>query len=227
MMTLLALETSTEACSVALWHQERCYHRYEYAPRLQTQFLLPMIESVLAEANIPLSAVNYLAYSRGPGAFTGVRIAAAAIQALALAQDIPVIAVSSLQTIAQGAYRRLAAQNVLAVFDARMNEVYVAGFTEVNGLMQASSDETVCAPQMLPDSLLNKQFTAVGNGAEVYAEILQAQCQLNDIAKDFFPDAQDIIPLALAQLASVGAQAAEQALPVYLRDDVWKKLPGR
>ncbi len=94
-MKLLALETSTEACSAALWVDGQICVRFQHAPRLQTELLLPMIEEVLAEAAIQLGQLDGLAYSRGPGAFTGVRIAAAAVQAIAYARDLPVLPVSS------------------------------------------------------------------------------------------------------------------------------------
>lgn len=225
-MKLLALETSTEACSVALAVEGRVLSRFQHAPRLQTELLLPMIEEVLAEAGITLSAVDMLAYSRGPGAFTGVRIAAAAVQALAFARDLPVIPVSSLQTLAQGVWRQHKTERVLSVFDARMDEVYAATYALADGLMQPLSDEFLCAPAQLADALKGRFFLA-GNGAAVYESLLREQCDVTGLDGGLFPSAEDIIPLALAQFQEKGAMPAEQALPVYLRDEVWKKLPGR
>jgi tRNA threonylcarbamoyladenosine biosynthesis protein TsaB len=225
-MQLLALETSTEACSVALWHHGRILSRFRHAPRLQTELLLPMLEETLAEAGLTLAGVDALAYSRGPGAFTGVRIAAAAVQALALARDLPVLPVSSLQTLAQGAWRIHGARRALAVFDARMDEVYINGYEKQGELMQPVDNEHLCSPAALPPHLRG-EFFAVGNGVAAHGAMLAAQCTFTGQNAALLPSAEDVLPLALALYAQGGALAPELALPVYLRDEVWKKLPGR
>lgn len=225
-MKLLALETSTEACSVALHVEGRIFSRFRHAPRLQTELLLPMIDEVLAEAGITLGAVELLAYSRGPGAFTGVRIAAAAVQALAFARDLPVVSVSSLQTLAQGVWRVHGAERALAVFDARMDEVYAGAYARQGDLMQPLDVDHLCSPANLPEKLCGDFFGA-GNGFAVHELVLRQQCSFSGIDADLFPAAEDVIPLALDIHARQGAQAPELALPVYLRDEVWKKLPGR
>lgn len=225
-MKLLALETATEACSAALHVDGRVIARFRHAPRLQTDLLLPMVQEVLAEAGLALGDVEALAYSRGPGAFTGVRIAAAAVQALAFARDLPVIPVSSLQALAQGARRVHGAGRVLAVFDARMEEVYVGGYVCQDGLMQLQGAEHLCAPGRLPAELRSEWF-GVGNGVSAYEALLRGQCTLTGTDATLFPSAEDVLPLALALYARDGGLAPELALPVYLRDEVWKKLPGR
>lgn len=225
-MKLLALETSTEACSAALHLDGRVVVRFRHAPRLQTELLLPMIEEVLAEAGLALSALDALAYSRGPGAFTGVRIAAAAVQALAFARDLPVVPVSSLQTLAQGAFRVHGAEKVLTVFDARMDEVYAGAYALQEGLMQPLDAEHLCAPGALPEKLRGDFFVA-GNGVAVHEAALRSQVGFTGSDAALFPSAEDVLPLALAIFAREGGKAPELALPVYLRDEVWKKLPGR
>lgn len=225
-MKLLALETSTEACSVALHVDGRVLARFRHAPRLQTELLLPMAEELLAEAGLTLAALDALAYSRGPGAFTGVRIAAAAVQAFAFARDLPVVAVSSLQTLAQGAWRVHGAGRVLAVFDARMDEVYAGAYARDGDLMQPLAPDCLCAPAALPAALRGEWFAA-GNGVAAHEAVLRGQCDFTGVDATLFPSAEDVLPLALAQFAREGGQAAELALPVYLRDEVWKKLPGR
>lgn len=225
-MKLLALETSTEACSVALMVDGRVLSRFRHAPRLQTELLLPMIDEVLDEAGLTLAAIDLLAYSRGPGAFTGVRIAAAAVQALAFARDLPVVAVSSLQTLAQGAARVHGAARVLSVFDARMDEVYVGAYALQGTLMQPLYSEHLCAPAALPQAL-HGEFFGAGNGLAVHEAVLRTQCVFTGIDAALFPSAEDVLPLALDAFARTGGQAPELALPVYLRDEVWKKLPGR
>lgn len=225
-MKLLALETSTEACSVALHVDGRLLSRFRHAPRLQTELLLPMMEEVMAEAGLVFADMDALAYSRGPGAFTGVRIAAAAVQALAFARDLPVLPVSSLQTLAQGALRVHGATRVLSVFDARMDEVYANAYEKTGELMQPLDVEYLCAPGSLPPRLRG-EFFAAGNGVAVHETVLRTQCTFTGVDAALFPSAEDVVPLALALQAQGGAQAPEMALPVYLRDEVWKKLPGR
>jgi len=223
-MPILALETATEACSVALYLDSgQVISRYQVAPRLQTQLLLPMIDELLAEAQLSASALTAIAYSRGPGSFTGVRIAAAAAQGLAFGWDLPVIAISSLQTLAQTAYRLAGYTHVLAAFDARMNEIYLGAYTLQGQIMQPVMPEVVCSPQQVP-VILQDHWALVGDGASYNAQ-LQAQIQtILHTQADIYPHAYD-----LAILASIigHAQAPELALPVYLRDSVWQKLANK
>ena len=124
MTTLLALDTATEACSAALLHEGRLLQRFEVIPRMHAQRLLPMLEELLAESGLPLSAVDCLVFGRGPGAFTGVRIATGLAQGLAFSIQRPVIAISDLAALAQQAWRVYGAERVAAAIDARMDEVY-------------------------------------------------------------------------------------------------------
>lgn len=223
-MPILALETATEACSVALYLDSgQVMSRYQVAPRLQTQLLLPMIDELLAEVQLSASALTAIAYSRGPGSFTGVRIAAAAAQGLAFGWDLPVIAISSLQTLAQTAYRLAGYTQVLAAFDARMNEIYLGAYTLQGQIMQPVMPEVVCSPQQVP-VIPQDSWALVGDGAS-YSAQLQAQIQtILHTQADIYPHAYD-----LAILASIigHAQAPELALPVYLRDSVWQKLANK
>lgn len=240
-MRLLALETATEACSVALLSvQPDGRHvvvvQRRHAPRQQTELILPMVDAVLSEAGVALAELDVLAYSRGPGAFTGVRIAAAVTQGLALGADLPVVPVSSLQALAQGAARRHGATAVLASLDARMQEIYAGAFvTDADGLMQPLCRELACPPAHIPEDLrLAWQAVAgqpgshgMGSGWAAYGELLAAQLPVAAQSGGFEPDAEDVARLALAGWSAGAAVAPELALPVYLRDDVWKKLPGR
>src|SRR5690606_29592 len=118
MTTILALDTATEACSVALLHEGRVLSHYEVAPRLHAQRLLPMVHDLLGEAGLALCARDAIAFGRGPGAFTGVRIAIGVVQGLAFALDRPVLPVSNLAVLAQRALREHGAQQVAAAIDA-------------------------------------------------------------------------------------------------------------
>lgn len=225
-MPILALETATEACSVAILLENGQIHsRYEFAPRLQTQLLLPMVDQLLAEAGLKPSQLNAIAYSRGPGSFTGVRIAAAAAQGLAFGWDLPVLAVSSLQTLAQTVYRLGQHQHVVSIFDARMNEVYVGAYQLQDGLMQPVCPETVCAPDQLPPLPPHNWFVAGSGG--IYADVILQQLKNAVVDKEQHPQAHDLALLAQAAWNAGQAQAPELALPVYLRDSVWQKLPNK
>ena len=225
-MILLALETATEACSAALRLPDgRIVSRYEHAPRQQAKLLLPMVAELLSETGLSRRDITTIAYSRGPGAFTGVRIAAAAAQGLAFGLGVPVIPVSSLQAVAQHAWRTGGESRVLTVFDARMDEIYVGAHVLEDGVMTPVIPETLCHPSALP-RLPDGDWFLAGNGA-VYREVLAGQVALSGENADLHPHAHDLAALAAAEAARGGGVPPENALPVYLRDEVWQKLPGR
>lgn len=225
MTTLLALDTATEACSVALLHQGRMLSHYEVIPRLHAQRLLPMIQSLLAEAGIALSAVDALAFGRGPGAFTGVRIAVGVVQGLAFALERPVLPVSNLAVIAQRAWREQGASQVAVAIDARMDEVYWGCYAEQAGEMRLLGLEAVLAPEQvsLPRGSEGAWFGA-GTGW-AYAARLPVQVQAQDAG--LLPHAQDLLRLAQYAWQRGEAVIADDAQPVYLRDKVAtpKKAP--
>ena len=227
-MKIIALDTSTEACSAALLIDGAVSEYYEIAPQGHANRILPMVESLLAEAGLGLSAMDAIAFGRGPGSFTGVRIGTGVVQGLAFGAELPVVPVSSLAALAQGAVREFKATQVLAAIDARMKEVYWGGFrwSESTGL-QPEGGECVVAPELvpLPD---NEGWLGVGSGWMSYKEALGARVgpRLGGIEAERFPHAQDIAVLAAAALQKGEAVPAEQALPVYLRDNVAKKKAG-
>src|SRR5690554_6449592 len=147
MTTLLALDTATEACSVALLHNGQVFSRYAVIPRLHAQQILPMISEVLTEAGVNKSAIDAIAFGCGPGAFTGLRIAVGVVQGLAFALERPVLPVSNLATIAQRAWREHGAAQVAAAIDARMDEVYWGCYREQMGEMQLLGSESVQPPE--------------------------------------------------------------------------------
>lgn len=218
MTTLLALDTATEACSVALLHEGKVLSHYEVIPRLHAQKLLPMIQTLLAEAGIALSAVDAIAFGRGPGAFTGVRIAIGVVQGLAFALERPVLPVSNLALLAQRALREHGAEQVAAAIDARMDEVYWGCYQQSAGEMRLLGNEAVLAPEQvsLPAGVGGDWFGA-GTGWG-YAERLPVAVSGQDAG--LLPHALDL--LTLAQFAWVRGEgiAADQAQPVYLRDKV-------
>ncbi len=222
-LRILAIETATEACSVALGDGRYRQQRYRHAPRQQTELLLPMVDELLQEAGWSLSMIDVFAYSAGPGAFSGVRLGAAAVQGLAFACRRPVLAVSSLQTLAQGAFRQHGEERVLALFDARMNEVYAAYYEVRAGWAQALAEDAVLAPGALP--VQPGSWFLAGNGLGLAG--LPGELQRHGEDAGLWPQALDVLDLARQQARAGLARAPEQALPVYLRHNVWKKLPGR
>ncbi|RJG10196.1 tRNA (adenosine(37)-N6)-threonylcarbamoyltransferase complex dimerization subunit type 1 TsaB [Pseudomonas cavernicola] len=219
MTTLLALDTATEACSVALLHEGKVLSHYEVIPRLHAQRLLPMIKDLLAQAGVALSAVDGIAFGRGPGAFTGVRIAIGVVQGLAFALERPVLPISTLAVLAQRALREQGAKQVAAAIDARMDEVYWGCYREENGEMRLAGLEAVLPPEQacLPRDAIGDWFGA-GTGWGSYAARIPVALSGQDAG--MLPHAQDLLSLAQFAWARGEAVPADQAQPVYLRDKV-------
>ena len=219
MTTLLALDTATEACSVALLHNGQVFSRYAVIPRLHAQRILPMISDVLAEARITKSAVEAIAFGRGPGAFTGLRIAVGVVQGLAFGLDKPVLPVSNLAAIAQRAYREHGAQQVAVAIDARMDEVYWGCYTLLDGEMCLQNVEAVLPPERaeLPRTAQGEWFAA-GTGWQAYAERIAVPVYASDA--QLLPHAEDILTLAQGMWQRGEAIRAQSAQPIYLRDQV-------
>ena len=228
---ILALDTATEACSAALLNQQQIDARFEIAPRDHTQRILPLVQELLQVQQLELTALDALAFGRGPGSFTGVRIGIGIAQGLALGANLPMIGVSSLATMAQGAWRLTGATRVLAAIDARMGEVYWAEYQrDANGEWQGAETEAVLKPEAAEARIaqLTGEWATVGTGWQAYPHLLtsaNAKLVTTGVA---LPAAEDMLPLALSAWQRGEAVAVENAEPVYLRNEVaWKKLPGR
>ena len=229
-LKILAVDTATEACSAALLVGDKLFSRWEEAPRDHTRKILPMVQAVLEDAGISLSDLDAIAFGRGPGSFTGVRIGISVAQGLAFGAGVPLIGISTLAAMAQGAYRLDGAQHVLTAIDARMNEVYFGRYELIDGRMQLVGDEVVSEPAALVDvrGKLAGPVTCVGTGFETYGETLSGLADELAVSQVRFPAAEDMLPRARAAWLAGEAVPVEQATPVYLRDKVtWKKLPGR
>jgi len=225
MTRILAIETATEACSVALLLEDEVQERFEIAPRQHAVLLLPFVESLLAAAGLTLARLDSIAFGCGPGSFTGLRIAAGVTQGLAFGADLPVVAVSTLAALAQGTVRQHGARAVLAALDARMKEVYWGAFRcDDNGLVDRLGGEVVCTPQGVRVPATD-HWVGAGSGWDSYADVLATQCSMAsaDIYRNQQPHAADMARLAARAFAQGNAVAAEQAIPVYLRDNVADK----
>lgn len=215
-MKLLALETANEQCSVSIVDEtQELFYQLDPRAKAQTQTILPMIEQGFLHTQIALEDLTAIAFSRGPGSFSGVRINAAVTQALAWSHDLPVIAISSLQALAQAAYRDAGLTQVTAVLDARMKEVYIASFQlDQNAIMQAVDEEKLLSYQ---DAQQEVKFQLVGSGSSL---VDQEQIHYNNLTAT----AQDIASIARHLAQRKQWLSAELALPVYLRDNAWKKI---
>lgn len=238
-MHLLALDTSTEACSAALGvclpgEPERVLTRAAEAPRGHAELILPMVEGLLAEAGLSLSSLGAIAFARGPGSFTGLRLAAAVTQGLAFGAGLPVLAVSTLRASALQALQRApSATHVLVCNDARMGEVYVAAFARgAGGLPEPLGPESVCPPSSVVLPATSGVWVGAGHGFRAYPQLEQAapassrpgeaRPGFTEIFADLLPQAREVLPLARAEWAAGRILKPAEAQPVYLRDDVAK-----
>lgn len=226
-MKLLAFDTCADACSVALSDAGAVTETHDLAPREQAQRLLPAIHALMAAAGWEFADLDAIAFGRGPGSFTGVRVAAAVCQGLAFGHDLPVVPVSSLEALALGAGRRHGAQRVLAGFDARMQEIYLGVFAGDAGGWRSVQAETVAPAETVA---LPAEGTWLGAGSAFarYEAVLRQRLgvRLAATAPDALPRAGDIARLAAPRAARGETVAAEQAVPVYLRDRV-AAVPAR
>ncbi|HEV2608356.1 MAG TPA: tRNA (adenosine(37)-N6)-threonylcarbamoyltransferase complex dimerization subunit type 1 TsaB [Xanthomonadaceae bacterium] len=217
-MKLLAIETATEACSVALWIDGDLRERYEVAPRRHAELVLPWADALLAEAGIAKSQLDAIAVGRGPGAFTGVRLAIALAQGMALALDRPVIPVSTLAALAMHGE----GQRIVAAIDARMSEIYVGTFARAaDGLVTAIDTERLARPDaiVLPEG---RDWIGIGSGfaADDGALVKTLGDRLLRHDATALPHAADVVRLAARAYANGEAVAPELAEPAYLRDKV-------
>ncbi|WP_372832716.1 tRNA (adenosine(37)-N6)-threonylcarbamoyltransferase complex dimerization subunit type 1 TsaB [Pontibacterium sp.] len=225
MPKILALDTSTDACSVALDIDGEVKQDFRIIPRQHTKQLLPMVQQMLSDCDLKVSDLDAIAVGRGPGSFAGIRIATGAAQGLAFAAELPMLPTSTLAAIALRIYRDTGAEFIVTALDARMNEIYCCAYQIQNGLPVALMPETVCAPGQLQLPEESQHWTVGGSGwcylEDMSAEVQQAVQPLDDTV---YPAAAEIVTLALQDWEAGKAVPPEEALPVYLRDQVaWKK----
>ncbi len=222
-MKLLVLDTSTEYCSAALWLDGRIRTRRVLAEQRHSSLLLPMVDELLHESDIGLRQLDGIGYGAGPGSFTGLRIACAVTQGLAFGADLPVVGISTLESIAA----QTGADQVLTVLDARMAEVYWAAYRHEATLPDGHPRwRAVAEPALaLPDSVQvpdGGDWVGAGNGFAALGEVLRPRlaAQLARIDATLMPDAAAMAPLAAQAFARGEGMDAALAAPVYLRDKV-------
>lgn len=222
MTRILAIDNASESCSVALYDSTSIHQRCSSAHRGHGDALLNMIKQILDETGYAKSAMDVLAFSRGPGSFTSLRIAAGLTQGLAIGINRPVIAISSLAALAHGVYRSQGLERTLAAIDARMGQVYYAAYeTPALGVSNPLTEEKVCDPEQISWSTGN--WATVGKGWQVYANAIREDKALRYVGPGAEDSAVDVAYLALNEFNKGKALSAEQALPVYIRDRVVHK----
>ncbi len=220
-MKLLALDTSTESCSVALALDGAITERVEHERR-HGERLLFMVQELLGESGMALTQLDAIAFGRGPGSFTSLRIGAGVVQGLAFGADLPVVPISSLAVLAQGAE----APNVLAAMDARMQQVYWGMYVRASdGLVALTGTESVVDPAVVPVPE-GQGWVGVGSGWDQYAALLRQRIGggVSDVRQNCYPQARNVVALATAAFSRGESVAPDLALPLYIRDDVAFKM---
>jgi tRNA threonylcarbamoyladenosine biosynthesis protein TsaB len=229
-LKILGLDTATEACSAALWLDGRILQREVEAERGHAGLILTMIDELLVEASVALGSLDAIAFGRGPGSFTGVRLAASVTQGLAFGADVPVVAISDLRAVAQRVRAQVVdnlavVRHVLICNDARMKEVYWACFElGAEDLMVPVGEERVSKPEdvLLPEAWMEEaNVYGAGRGFAAYPELRSTLgSRLASVDERLLPRATEIAILGAAAARSGNVVTAEEAMPVYLRDDV-------
>jgi tRNA threonylcarbamoyladenosine biosynthesis protein TsaB len=212
-MRFAAIETSTEWCSLALWHDGEIAAIERRAGNRHSELALPMLESLFKNWGIKASNLDAIAFGAGPGAFTGLRIACGLAQGLALARGLPVIGISTLEALAQEA----GAARVVACIDARMREVYYAALEKRAGRWHEVIAAQCIAPQSAPPPP-GEGWVGCGSGFEVYDELLKSKVSV--LRPQIHPTAVALAQLAAPRLAAGEGVDAALAAPVYVRDKV-------
>ncbi len=221
-MKILAFDTATHACTVALMVGSTVVERFEIAPRRHTELILPMVEAVLAEAGVRLLDLDAIAFGQGPGSFMGVRLAAGIAQGLGFAVKKKLIPVSTLQAVAQAAYQQHGAKHVLASWDARMQQVYWGAYSlNDGGLMLPVSGELLSDPGKIAIDGANNWFAA-GNGWVEYQDQLTSELLgcIEMVPEIIYPNAVNMLSIARHKWEQGEAVQPELAQPVYLRNKV-------
>lgn len=227
MSIILAIDTSTEACSVALNVHGELHETFVIEARMQARQVLPLVQRLLDEQNLGLAQVDALAFGRGPGSFTGLRIATGVVQGLAFGLNVPVVPVSTLAALAWQAWRLHAARDVIASLDARIGELYWACY-RIDAEPRLLQAEVLCKPEAVPQPPPSASgWFGAGNGWNMRGRI-GAGCaaQVRAVDSSLYPRARDIAELAAPALDAGRTVSAEEACPVYLREQVTHAQPS-
>lgn len=233
MLTILALDASSNACSAALLRRrheqatDEISSRISTTPREHTHRLMPMVDELLAEARVTLTDLDALAYGHGPGSFTGLRIAAGVAQGLSYGIDRPLLGISTLAALAHAAHRRYHLRYVIPALDARMGEIYAGAYYCHDSVLTALMDEAVMPPEhlSLPAGYGDVDWVGVGSGWSLWPSMsAELQVGISQHIDDVPPSAEDMASLAAQQFLAGEGRAPHLVQPVYLRDRVaWQR----
>ena len=230
MTGVLAIETATDACSIALLTRGERSQLHELQPRQHSQRLFGMLRELIPDGDLRACGVTLLAYGCGPGSFTGLRIAASAVQGLGFATGLPCAAVSTLACLAQTAVRTQSLAEgaiVVPLLDARINEVYFSVHRLHAGRLVEVQAPRVCMPQDIDVAIPEAGCHLVGSGCR-YLEIFPGSLRGSALSvnAELMPEAMDLEPFALQALRANALQSAVEVQPIYVREEIsWKKLP--
>ena len=212
-MNILAIDTCTEVCSVSLLSNQTRVSRFVKDVAKSSGLILPLCDEVFSEVGIDVSELDQIVYTKGPGAFTGVRMCVGVVQGMSLAHDIPTMGFSTLEVVGFGATKKYQTNKVGVALDARMGEVYWGVYED-----QVLSQESLRKPEAV--DRLNQDYIGVGTAWGVYQDALILQSGIEKCNAEFYPKAENLIDLYLAQPQS---QDVGLPLPSYLRNNVAKK----
>ncbi|MES2354256.1 MAG: tRNA (adenosine(37)-N6)-threonylcarbamoyltransferase complex dimerization subunit type 1 TsaB [Pseudomonadota bacterium] len=217
LMNILALETSTEYLSVALANEEKIVALDCLAEQKHSELILPMVENVLADAAIERSGISAIAFSAGPGSFTGLRIACGVAQGLAYGLGVPVIPISTLEAVAEASGKN----KVIVALDARMGEIYYAGYERQAAGWKVVIEAGLCKPENAP-VLIGRDWFAAGSGFAIYEKVLSARYTDQIVGMDgsLYPHARVVVRLAMERYLQGLMVDAAEAAPIYIRNKV-------
>ena len=224
-MNIIAFDTSTEYCSLALWLDNKLQHKAIHAGQRHSELLLPMLQEILVENNLGLNQLDGFAFGAGPGSFTGLRIACGVAQGLAYATERPVTGIGTLKALAQ----RVNNNKVVIALDARMGEIYHAAYEKKDAdVWETTSEATVCLPNHAP-SLTGNGWIGCGSGFDLYHKELSEHYsgQVDHIYHGLYPHAREIAQLAARQFSNASVVDPAYATPIYVRNKVALKESER
>lgn len=215
-MNILAIDTCTEVCSVSLHSNNGNINRFVKDVEKSSGLVLSLCDEVFSEADMRVSKLDAIIYTKGPGSFTGVRMCVAVVQGMAFAHDIPTLGFSTLEVLGFGAAKKYNTERVAVALDARMNEVYWGIYER-----QKFTHESLRKPNTV--DMVGQDFIGVGTGWGIYQEALIKQTGVNRCVADFYPKAQNLIYLYFNHVQQQGDFDNKLASPTYLRNQVAKK----
>jgi len=215
-MNILAIDTCTDVASLTLYSSGVKTSRKVSNIAKSSGHILKLCDEVFSEADTKLSEVDFIAYTKGPGAFTGVRMCIGVVQGLSLACNIPTLGFSTLELLGYRASKKFNTQKVATAIDARMGEVYWAVYLE--GIVKS---ERICKPEQVDK--LSAEFVGVGSGWKIYKDSLIKASEIKCVEPDFYPDSSDLVDLSILSIDLGKKVTHELPQPTYLRNNVAQK----